>query len=154
MCSNRTPARCTVPAPGMWKTTRPTRAATCALLQRWGCQVPLPAAPRSAGRGTRQCPQLVLLDVPGPFYGPDVYTQLCERWGSAPPSSCSPPSATPPAPPGRRARLGLSGQAGPAAGAAGADEPDLWSGRESPEPAGQTAGRTHRAGCQLQRSAS
>ncbi len=28
----------------------------------------------------------MLLDVHlGAFYGPDVYTQLCERWGSAPP---------------------------------------------------------------------
>jgi histidine kinase len=31
-------------------------------------------------------PQLVLLDVHlGTHYGPDVYTLLCERWGSSPP---------------------------------------------------------------------
>ncbi len=65
-----------------------TRAATCALLQRWGCQLPFaggaPEALAEAAPGN--APQLVLLDVHlGAFYGPDVYTQLCERWGSAPP---------------------------------------------------------------------
>ena len=66
----------------------PTRAATCALLQRWGCQVPFaggaPEALAQAAPGN--APQLVLLDVHlGQLYGPDVYTQLCERWGSTPP---------------------------------------------------------------------
>ncbi|RZJ12218.1 MAG: response regulator [Acidovorax sp.] len=66
----------------------PTCAATRALLERWGCQVPLaggaPEALAHAQPG--QAPQLVLLDVHlGPtHHGPDVYTALCERWGQAP----------------------------------------------------------------------
>ncbi|NIF83047.1 response regulator [Comamonas sp. Tr-654] len=65
-----------------------TRDATCALLERWGCDVPLAAnAPEAltyAAPGN--APQLVLLDVHlGQLYGPDVYAQLCERWGRQPP---------------------------------------------------------------------
>ncbi|BEP93939.1 PAS-domain containing protein [Acidovorax sp. A79] len=66
----------------------PTCAATRALLERWGCQVPLaggaPEALAQAERG--QAPQLVLLDVHlgSRHHGPDVYAQLCERWGQAP----------------------------------------------------------------------
>ena len=65
-----------------------TRAATQALLQRWGCSVPLaggaPEALAHAQPG--QAPQLVLLDVhlgPG-HHGPEVYAQLCQRWGQSP----------------------------------------------------------------------
>ena len=64
-----------------------TRAATQALLQRWGCAVPLaggaPEALAQAAPG--QAPQLVLLDVHlGSHHGPDVYAALCQRWGQAP----------------------------------------------------------------------
>ncbi|QXZ11429.1 PAS-domain containing protein [Comamonas sp. Y33R10-2] len=65
-----------------------TRDATCALLQRWGCEVPLAAnAPEAlAFAQPGNAPQLVLLDVHlGQLYGPDVYAQLCERWGQQPP---------------------------------------------------------------------
>ena len=65
-----------------------TRDATCALLQRWGCEVPLAAnAPEAlAHAAPGNAPQLVLLDVHlGQLYGPEVYTQLCERWGQQPP---------------------------------------------------------------------
>ncbi|UCU98918.1 PAS-domain containing protein [Acidovorax radicis] len=66
----------------------PTCAATQALLQRWGCAVPLAAgAPEALAHAQPgQAPQLVLLDVhlgPG-HYGPDVYAALCERWGQTP----------------------------------------------------------------------
>jgi histidine kinase len=66
----------------------PTRAATCALLQRWGCRVPFaggaPEALALASPGN--APQLVLLDVHlGQLYGPDIYAVLCERWGQTPP---------------------------------------------------------------------
>ena len=66
----------------------PTCAATQALLQRWGCAVPLaggaPEALAAAQPG--QAPQLVLLDVHlgSHHHGPDVYTELCQRWGQAP----------------------------------------------------------------------
>ncbi|MBT9513969.1 MAG: PAS-domain containing protein [Acidovorax sp.] len=66
----------------------PTCTATQALLERWGCSVPLaggaPEALAAAQPG--QAPQLVLLDVHlgGQHHGPDVYVQLCERWGQAP----------------------------------------------------------------------
>ncbi|MBV7543983.1 PAS-domain containing protein [Acidovorax sp. sic0104] len=66
----------------------PTCAATRALLERWGCQVPLaggaPEALAHAQPG--QAPQLVLLDVHlgASHHGPDVYAQLCDRWGQAP----------------------------------------------------------------------
>ncbi|WP_416400858.1 PAS-domain containing protein [Alicycliphilus denitrificans] len=66
----------------------PTCAATRALLQRWGCQVPLaggaPEALAAAQPG--QAPLLVLLDVHlgGGHHGPDVYAELCRRWGQAP----------------------------------------------------------------------
>ena len=66
----------------------PTRTATCALLERWGCQVPFAAsAPEALATATpANTPQLVLLDVHlGPHYGPEVYAQLCERWGHSPP---------------------------------------------------------------------
>lgn len=65
-----------------------TCAATQALLQRWGCAVPLaggaPEALAAAQPG--QAPQLVLLDVHlgGNHHGPDVYTALCQRWGQTP----------------------------------------------------------------------
>jgi histidine kinase len=66
----------------------PTCAATRALLERWGCHVPVaggaPEALALAQPG--QAPQLVLLDVHlgASHHGPDVYAQLCERWGQAP----------------------------------------------------------------------
>lgn len=66
----------------------PTCAATQALLQRWGCAVPLaggaPEALAAAQPG--QAPQLVLLDVHlgSHHHGPDVYTELCRRWSQAP----------------------------------------------------------------------
>ena len=65
-----------------------TRDATCALLERWGCDVPLAAnAPEAlAYAAPGNAPQLVLLDVHlGQLYGPDIYAQLCERWGQQPP---------------------------------------------------------------------
>ncbi|MFP5444135.1 MAG: PAS-domain containing protein, partial [Betaproteobacteria bacterium] len=66
----------------------PTCAATRALLERWGCQVPLAAgAPEALAQAQPgQAPQLVLLDVhlgPG-HHGPDVYAALCQRWGQTP----------------------------------------------------------------------
>ena len=66
----------------------PTRDATCALLQRWGCKVLLAAnAPEALAHAQPgNAPQLVLLDVHlGQLYGPDVYAQLCDRWGQQPP---------------------------------------------------------------------
>lgn len=66
----------------------PTCDATRALLERWGCAVPLaggaPEALAAAQPG--QAPWLVLLDVHlGPaHHGPDVFAQLCERWGQTP----------------------------------------------------------------------
>lgn len=66
----------------------PTCTAMQALLQRWGCAVPLaggaPQALASAQPG--QAPQLVLLDVHlGPaVHGPEVYAELCQRWGQSP----------------------------------------------------------------------
>ncbi|RGE42979.1 response regulator [Comamonas testosteroni] len=65
-----------------------TREATGALLQRWGCQVPFIGGPEGAlaKAAAGNAPQLVLLDVHlGQHYGPDIYTQLCERWGQQPP---------------------------------------------------------------------
>lgn len=66
----------------------PTCAATQALLQRWGCAVSLAGGARQALEQARpgQAPQLVLLDVhlgAGPL-GPDVYAELCQRWGQSP----------------------------------------------------------------------
>lgn len=66
----------------------PTCAATQALLERWGCRVPL-AGGATAALGHAQpgqAPQLVLLDVhlEGDHHGPDVYAELCQRWGQAP----------------------------------------------------------------------
>jgi len=66
----------------------PTCAATKALLERWGCQVPLAGDAKEALAQAQpdQAPQLVLLDVHlgGGHHGPDVYTELCRRWGQAP----------------------------------------------------------------------
>ena len=66
----------------------PTCAATKALLERWGCQVPLAGDAKDALAQAQpgQAPQLVLLDVHlgGGQHGPDVYTELCRRWGQAP----------------------------------------------------------------------
>ncbi|WP_298212602.1 ATP-binding protein [Acidovorax sp.] len=66
----------------------PTCAATQALLERWGCEVPLAGgAPQAlAAAQPGQAPQLVLLDVHlgGHHHGPDVYTALCQRWGQTP----------------------------------------------------------------------
>ncbi|PTT19864.1 hybrid sensor histidine kinase/response regulator [Acidovorax sp. HMWF029] len=66
----------------------PTCAATQALLQRWGCQVPVAgdATEALAAAQPGQAPQLVLLDVHlgTTHHGPDVYVQLCERWGQTP----------------------------------------------------------------------
>ncbi|WP_280192043.1 hybrid sensor histidine kinase/response regulator [Delftia sp. PS-11] len=65
-----------------------TCAAMRALLQRWGCALPYAGGPAEALAlaAPGQAPQLVLLDVRlGPLYGPDVYAQLCQRWGQSPP---------------------------------------------------------------------
>ncbi len=64
-----------------------TCAATQALLQRWGCAVPLAAgAPEALAQAQPgQAPQLVLLDVHlGRHHGPDLYALLCQRWGQEP----------------------------------------------------------------------
>lgn len=66
----------------------PTCAATRALLERWGCAVPLAAGAPEALAAARpgEAPQLVLLDVHlgAGHHGPDVYAKLCRRWGQAP----------------------------------------------------------------------
>lgn len=66
----------------------PTCAATQALLQRWGCTVSLTAgAPEAlAAAQPGQAPQLVLLDVHlgAGLHGPEVFAQLCQRWGQTP----------------------------------------------------------------------
>lgn len=66
----------------------PTCAATQALLQRWGCHVPLAAgAPEALTHAQPgQAPQLVLLDVHlgAGHHGLDVYAALCQRWGQTP----------------------------------------------------------------------
>jgi len=66
----------------------PTCAATQALLQRWGCAVPLAGGARQALEHARpgQAPQLVLLDVHlgAGHLGPDVFAELCQRWGQSP----------------------------------------------------------------------
>ncbi|ATH14807.1 hybrid sensor histidine kinase/response regulator [Delftia acidovorans] len=59
-----------------------------ALLQRWGCNVSLAGGPAEALAlaAPGEAPQLVLLDVRlGQLHGPDVYAQLCQRWGQSPP---------------------------------------------------------------------
>lgn len=65
-----------------------TCTATQALLERWGCTVPLAGGAMQALEQARpgQAPQLVLLDVrlEGCHHGPDVYAQLCRCWGQAP----------------------------------------------------------------------
>ncbi|WP_312567139.1 PAS-domain containing protein [Comamonas sp.] len=66
-----------------------TCAATRALLERWGCAVPYAGGPHDALQraNASNAPQLVLLDVHlgNQLYGPDIYAQLCERWGQTPP---------------------------------------------------------------------
>ena len=65
----------------------PSSAATSALLQRWGCEVPFAGRPQAAldKAAPGEAPQLVLLDVRmGEFHGPDLYPQLCERWQQTP----------------------------------------------------------------------
>ncbi len=65
-----------------------TCAAMRALLQRWGVSVPVAGGPAEAlaGAAPGTAPELVLLDVRlGPLHGPDVYAQLCQRWGQSPP---------------------------------------------------------------------
>lgn len=66
----------------------PTCAATQALLQRWGCAVPLAGGALEALEQAQpgQAPQLVLLDVHlgAGQHGPDVYAELCQRWGQSP----------------------------------------------------------------------
>ncbi|BEU98218.1 PAS-domain containing protein [Acidovorax sp. DW039] len=66
----------------------PTSAATQALLQRWGCAVPLAGGALEALEQAQpgQAPQLVLLDVHlgAGQHGPDVYAELCQRWGQSP----------------------------------------------------------------------
>ncbi|MDO4592412.1 MAG: PAS-domain containing protein [Comamonadaceae bacterium] len=63
--------------------------ATRTLLERWGCAVPYAGGPRDALAlaSHHNVPQLVLLDVHlgANLYGPEIYTQLCERWGQMPP---------------------------------------------------------------------
>jgi histidine kinase len=66
----------------------PSCTAMRALLQRWGCSVPLAGGPAEALAlaAPGQAPQIVLLDVRlGQLHGPDVYAQLCQRWGRSPP---------------------------------------------------------------------
>jgi len=66
----------------------PARAATQALLQRWGCEVPLAAGAAQALAQARpgQAPQLLLLEVHlgAGRHGPEVYAELCQRWGQTP----------------------------------------------------------------------
>lgn len=66
----------------------PTCAATKALLERWGCKVPLAGDATQALTQAQpgQAPQLVLLDVHlgAGHHGPDVFVQLCQRWGQTP----------------------------------------------------------------------
>ncbi|PIF27711.1 histidine kinase [Acidovorax sp. 56] len=66
----------------------PTCAATKALLERWGCAVPLAGGALQALEQAQPglAPQLVLLDVHlgASHLGPEVYTELCQRWGQAP----------------------------------------------------------------------
>ena len=71
----------------MWTTTPPSCAATGALLQRWGCDVPLAGGPQAALdlAAPGNAPRLVLLDVRmGAFHGPDLYGDLCARWQQHP----------------------------------------------------------------------
>ena len=67
----------------------PTCSATSALLQRWGCEITYAGGPQEALQQATpgQVPQVLLLDVHmgHDWYGPDVYTQLCQRWGHQPP---------------------------------------------------------------------
>ncbi|WP_353236330.1 PAS-domain containing protein [Diaphorobacter ruginosibacter] len=65
----------------------PSCAATGALLQRWGCEVPYAGGPQGALQLARagNAPQLVLLDVRmGEFHGPDLYGELAAVWGQSP----------------------------------------------------------------------
>lgn len=65
----------------------PSCAATSAMLQRWGCDVPFAGGPRAALDvcSAANAPQLVLLDVRmGEYYGPDLFGQLAEIWGETP----------------------------------------------------------------------
>lgn len=66
----------------------PTCTATRALLERWGCQVPLAGGAAEALDQALpgQAPELVLLDVNlgAGHHGPDVYAALCQRWGQSP----------------------------------------------------------------------
>lgn len=66
-----------------------TCAATRALLERWGCEVPYAGGPHDALAiaNAHDVPQLVLLDVHlgNDLYGPDLYNQLCEKWRQTPP---------------------------------------------------------------------
>lgn len=108
----------------------PTCAATQALLQRWGCAVPLAggAAQALAQAQPGQAPQLVLLDVhlgPG-HHSPDVYAELCQRWGKTPAVILV--TAERDATLRRQAAergWGVSGQTGAGSCAARADEPDF-----------------------------
>ncbi|HEY4663587.1 MAG TPA: response regulator, partial [Comamonas sp.] len=62
---------------------------TRTLLERWGCEVPYAGGPHDALAiaNAHDVPQLVLLDVHlgNDLYGPDLYAELCERWGQKPP---------------------------------------------------------------------
>lgn len=66
-----------------------TCSATRALLERWGCAVTLAGGPHEAlaAAQTGGAPQMLLLDVHlgQGLYGPEVYSQLCARWGQTPP---------------------------------------------------------------------
>ena len=107
----------------------PTCAATRALLQRWGCDVPLAGGAPQALEQARpgQAPQLVLLDVHlgAGYQGPEVYAELCQRWGQSPAVILVTAERDDATPPGGRTRLGLSGQARAGTGVAGAGEPDI-----------------------------
>ncbi|MCD9031171.1 PAS-domain containing protein [Luteimonas sp. Y-2-2-4F] len=59
-----------------------------AMLQRWGCRVPLAGGAEAALAAARpgQAPELVLLDLHlGEATGPDLMAQLATIWGAAPP---------------------------------------------------------------------
>lgn len=58
-----------------------------AMLERWGCRVPLASDARTARIQARpnQAPDLLLLDLhPGPDSGPEVFGALVDTWGAAP----------------------------------------------------------------------
>lgn len=64
-----------------------SRAAARAMLERWGCRVPLAVGGRAAREAARrgEAPDLVLLDLHlGSERGPDVFAALAQAWGASP----------------------------------------------------------------------